>query len=523
MTVLNNKKTALESSAVFWYNYSMTNTINTQQYFNPKQLKLPLLLDIKIAYDSEVRTFDELMKGMNLSKYIVAKEETRGRVSYNPIKMLKLILFCQMEKIQSLREMEKAARNDIRIMWLTDELKPSHQAINNFIHRHLKVSIEEIFYDLNKLLIEKEKIDTSRLYIDGTKIESNANKYTFVWRGSIEKFSEKLHKKITVLFEKMNKEYEYENIYFPIYDTYDESLITPAIIFTEKEIEKQGIKFVYGKGKHKTKLQRFYELLIDYKEKLIEYKRHLDIMGPNRNSYSRTDEGATFMRMKDDHMRNSQLKPGYNIQIGVSDEYILHMDISSERNDYKTLIPFLEGYKDNYGKYPQYPVGDSGYGGLINYRYMKLNDMELYTKYNMYEKDTKDKKRIKDPYQALNLVKDEDNNFIDPGGGILKYLYHNKRGNDVYYVPSLDKNKEINEELISYQKEAIKNLTSELGIELRIQRSIQVEGAFGVIKDVFKLRRFRRTLTENVKLEFLLVAIGYNLAKYHNKRYRIIN
>ena len=183
----------------------MINTKYTKNNYNPKQLKLPLLLDIKIPYDSEVRTFDELMKGMNLSKYIVTKEETRGRLSYNPIKMLKLILFCQMEKIQSLREMAKAAKNDIRIMWLTDELKPSHQAINNFIHHHLKVNIEEIFYDLNKLLIEKEKIDTTRLYIDGTKIESNANKYTFVWRGSIEKFREKLFKKITKLFNKMNR------------------------------------------------------------------------------------------------------------------------------------------------------------------------------------------------------------------------------------------------------------------------------------------------------------------------------
>ncbi len=501
----------------------MHNKQYNQQYFNPKQLKLPLLLDIKIPYDSEVRTFDEIMKGMNLSKYIVTKEETRGRNSYNPIKMLKLILFCQMEKIQSLREMSKAARNDIRIMWLTDELKPSHQAINNFIHRHLKVNIEEIFYDLNKLLIEKENINTSRLYIDGTKIESNANKYTFVWRGSIEKFSEKLYKKITVLFEKMNREYEYENIYFPVYDIYDESHITPAIIFIEKEIEKHEIEFVYGKGKHKTSLQKFYELLVEYKEKLKEYKEHLKIMGPDRNSYSKTDKDATFMRMKDDHMHNSQLKPGYNIQIGVSDEYILHVGISSERNDYRTLIPFLEGFKTKYGYYPKYPVGDSGYGGLINYRYMKLNDMEIYTKYNMYEKDTKDKKRMKDPYLALNLKKDNDGNFIDPGGGTYKFLYRNKRGNDVYYVPSLGKNRELNEELMSYQKEAIKNLQSDLGIELRVQRSIQVEGAFGVIKDVFKVRRFRRILTENVKLEFLLVAIGYNLSKYHNKRYRIVN
>ena len=139
----------------------------------------------------------------------------------------------------------------------------------------------------------------------------------------------------------------------------------------------------------------------------------------------------------------------------------------------------------------------------------------------MYEKDTKDKKRIKDPYLSLNWKKDEDGSFIDPAGGTLKYLYTNNKGNDVYYVPSLGKNREINEELVSYQKEAIRNLQTDLGIELRIQRSIQVEGAFGVLKEVFKLRRFRRSLTENVKLEFLLTAIGYNLSKYHNKRYRI--
>lgn len=499
----------------------MKNKQLSQQYFNPKQLKLPLLLDIKIPFDSEVRTFDEIMEGMRLENYLVTNLETRGRMSYNPVKMLKLILFCQMEKIQSLREMAKAASHDIRIMWLTDELKPSHQAIHNFIHKHLKVKIETIFYDLNKLLIEKEKIDRTKLYIDGTKIESNANKYTFVWRGMVEKSREKLYQKITVLFKKMNEEYKYEKLYFPLYDIYDETHINSAIVFLERAIEKAGIDFVYGKGSRKTNLQRFYEQFVEYREKLSEYKEHLEIMGPNRNSYSKTDKDATFMHMKDDHMRNSQLKPGYNLQIGVSDEYILHFNLSAERNDYKTLIPFLECYQEAYHHYPKYPVCDSGYGGLTNYRYLKINDMELYTKYSLYEKDTKDKKRMNDPYLALNLKKNEKGNFIDPGGGTYQFLYRNKRGNDVYYVPSLGKNREINEELVSYQKETIQNLQSDLGIELRMQRSIQVEGAFGVIKEVFKLRRFRRVLTENVKLEFLLVAIGYNLAKFHNKRYRI--
>lgn len=124
------------------------------------------------------------------------------------------------------------------------------------------------------------------------------------------------------------------------------------------------------------------------------------------------------MHMKEDHMRNSQLKPGYNVQIGVSDEYILHMDISSERNDYKTLIPFLEGYHRAYQRYPKYPVADAGYGGLSNYRYIKENGMKLYQKYSMYEKDTHDKKRMNDPYLGIHLKRDAEGNYVDPMGKV---------------------------------------------------------------------------------------------------------
>ena len=98
-------------------------------------------------------------------------------------------------------------------------------------------------------------------------------------------------------------------------------------IFLDKEIKLHKINFVAGKGKRKAPLQRDYEHILDYITKLNEYQNHLDIMGPDRNSYAKTDKSATFMHMKEDHMRNSQLKPGYNIQIGVADEYILHMDI----------------------------------------------------------------------------------------------------------------------------------------------------------------------------------------------------
>lgn len=507
---------------VFWYNCSMTSTQKIHNYFNPKQLKLPLSLDIKIPFDSEARTFDEVFSHLEVDKHLVTERDTRGRIGYNPVNMLKLILFCQMEKIQSLRDMEKAARNDIRIMWLTDELMPSHQTIKTFMDHYLVSGIQDIFYELNRYLIERENIKTRRLYIDGTKIESAANKYSFVWRGSILKSRDKLHLKITKQIGKLNERYRASDLCFSIYEAYDAEYLRKVQAFLADEIRLENICFVSGKGRHKTALQRDYEKISEYLNKLNEYEKHLEVMGPERNSYAKTDACATFMHMKEDHMRNSQLKPGYNVQIGVSDEYILHMDISSERNDYKTLIPFLEGYHRAYQRYPKYPVADAGYGGLSNYRYIKENGMKLYQKYSMYEKDTHDKKRMNDPYLGIHLKRDDEGNYVDPMGKALEHRYRNNRGNDVYYVPSKDKNIELNGELIEYQKEAIKNLQSKLGIILRVQRSIQVEGAFGVLKESFKMRRFRRKGTENVRLEFFLAAIGYNLDKFHNKRYRTI-
>lgn len=199
----------------------MNNKQLIHNYFNSKQLKLPLELDIKIPFDSEVRTFDEVFGKLEIKKYLITDKDRRGRIGYNPVQMLKLIMFCQMEKIQSLREMEKAARNDIRIMWLTDELKPSHQTIKTFMDRYLVKSIDEIFYELTKYLIKKENIDTDKLYIDGTKIESASNKYTFIWRGSVEKFRDKLYKKITQQITKLNERYQLTDIYFPTHDEYE--------------------------------------------------------------------------------------------------------------------------------------------------------------------------------------------------------------------------------------------------------------------------------------------------------------
>jgi len=483
-------------------------------------LKLPLTYEVLIPYDSEARTFDEVFRRIDIRKYLV-EGSPKGRTGYNPVNMFKLILFCQMEKITSLRAMAKAAQNDIRLMWLTDETKPSHDTIKRFMEEHLKGNLEELFHEINQSFIREKKIDTTRLFIDGTKIEANANRYKFVWKGSIEKFRDKLCKKMTKVIERINQRLELEGVFFGIQENYQTEDLKKIQAYLETEVECREIKFIYGKGTRKSAIQRDYEEIAAYLEKLTTYEKYLAIIGPDRNSCAKTDGDATFMRMKEDHMKNGQLKAGYNVQIGVADEYILHLDIFQDRSDYRTFIPFLEGYCESYGEYPKYPVADAGYGGLKNYRYVKSNKMEIVQKYPMYRKDTTDKNYMEDPTRPVNFKKDEKGNYYDANKEKLTFLWHSKKGHDVYEAPTSKKRYDINEVLWSLQKKARENLESEWGIELRIQRSIQVEGTFGVLKEDFRFRRFRRRGIQNVKFEFLLLAIGYNLSKYHNKKYRV--
>jgi len=498
----------------------MTSTQLHQEYYNAKQLKLPLTYEVLIPYDSEARTFDEVFRRIDVKKYLV-EGSPKGRTGYNPVQMFKLILFCQMEKITSLRAMAKAAQNDIRLMWLTDETKPSHDTIKRFMEEHLKGSLEDVFHEINQFMIREEAIDTTRLFVDGTKIEANASRYQFVWKGSLEKFREKLFKKVTKVIERINERLELEGVYFPIQERYQTDDLKKIQAYLETEVEGREIKFIYGKGTRKSAIQRDYEEIATNLEKLTQYEKYLAVIGPDRNSCAKTDGDATFMRMKEDHMRNGQLKAGYNVQIGVADEYILHLDIFQDRSDYRTFIPFLEGYQEAYGEYPKYPVADAGYGGLKNFRYVKNNGMEIVQKYSLYRKDTKDKKWIEDPTRPVNFKKDEAGNYFDGNGEKLVFLWHSKKGHDVYETPTSKKRYDINEALWAFQKEARENLESDEGIELRIQRSIQVEGTFGVLKEDFRFRRFRRRGIQNVKFEFLLLAIGYNLSKYHNKKYRV--
>jgi transposase len=518
----------------------MTKHLNYTDNYNTNQLVLPLNLGIILSPKSEVHTYLELMKGIALEKYF-ENETQRGRLPKNRVKIMKAILFGYMIGFRSTRAIAKACINDIRFMYLIEGMAtPSHTLINNVMNE-IKEKLDSLLLEINQEIMKREDIDIDKLYIDGTKIEADANKYTFKWRKSIEKHRDKLYLKITkeiLQYNEIIQEYGYKSL--TVSEKYKTKELEKIVNRLVGLIDHLGIGLVYGKGQRKTPIQRIYDNFKEYSDKLQEYNNDLLIIGPNRNSYSKTDHDATFMHHKEDHMRNAQLKPGYNVQIGVSNEYIMVIEAYQNGSDQKTFKPVLEKYNIMYNKYPKYPVADAGYGSYDNYSYCIEKDMELYQKYGMWskEREPKFKKQI---FKQENFRQDKQGNYICPNNKkfIKQYDYeskyiespHTKTRYECLYCDRCRKKKKcttakgnrtitVLHGLKELKQKVDENLDSELGIELRVQRSIQVEGAFGIIKEDMKFRRFTRTMFSGIKLELNLIAIGFNLKKFYNKQYR---
>ena len=512
-------------------------------YCNSKQGYLPLFLSDCLDLLDPVLTFDRLMGGIDLNKYLTdIPEYTTGRLRYNPVNMLKTVLFGFMTSgYCSLRELEDNCKVNIRFMYLMDHQTPSYRTFGYFINEVLQDKIENIFNDINHAIFNDEHVDLQHLYIDGSKFEANANKYTWVWKKATEKFRYKLYEKITAEIEEINAEIAWSGVQITTNPEYVPDYLNEIVEQLVLLWELDTSTFVYGSGKRKSKEQRHYEHLTTFCQKLQEYMQKIEICGPNRNSYSKTDNSATFMRIKTDYMGNDQLLPAYNVQIGVADEYIAVVDVNHYRSDMDCFVPLMEHFKQTYGFYPKYPVADAGYGSYNNYIFCEQNGIEKYMKFPMFKKETKDRKYHEDPFRAVNFRIDEQGVMRCPNDKAFHFLYRkNVRGNQYGRKEELyecedcsgcpyaekckktDKNRtvRINQELTSMHQEVIENLESIHGALLRMNRSIQAEGTFGIMKNDRWYKRIVRRGIHSVKLEVLLVAIGHNLYKYQKKKMR---
>jgi len=357
-----------------------------------------------------------------------------------------------------------------------------------------------------------------------------------VWKKAVAGHEKAMHERANAIAWEINKQYQTG---FKVVKVSADSDISEMIAFLERKMVEKGIENVAGAGKRKSSEQKTLETLKEYRERQLKYEEHQEILG-ERNSYSKTDNDASFMRMKDDHMQNGQLKPGYNVQLAVDSEYVVGVGLYPNGNDVGTLIPTLNKM---YAYAPEIEIKnlitDAGYESEENYSYLEGKEITSYIKPQVYEQQKKSSYKNDISKRENMAYNSEDDEYTCANGKQLKVVQVTDKKMDSGYVakmtiyecescngcPCKDKctkakgNRQItvSKLFLEQRKQSMENITTEQGILLRINRSIQSEGAFGILKEDRQFTRFLTRGTQNVTTETLLLCFGYNINKLHAK------
>ena len=528
----------------------MNKTLKLQSNYsaidNGYQLWIPLDCSIKIPEDDPVRLLSAVTERMNYRK-IMAAYSRYGRIEYSPKILTKVLVYGYMRKIISTRKIEQACKENICFMYLLEGQKaPDHNTISRFRSKILVGEAgQELLRQLTEMLAEAGLIDLKAVFIDGTKIEANANKYSFVWRkGQVKKLA-KLNERIRAELPELLKK---SGIRFHIGETVQLRELKKLRKRLKAKCRERDVSFVYGKGNHKDILQKLTEKTEDWIAKYKQYIADIHICG-DRNSYSRTDHDATFMHMKEDHMRNGQLKPGYNVNVATSNEFIIGTYISPDRSDVQTLIPFMEQLTTTYsGHVIEKTTVDSGYESEENYCWFEEHQgMELYVKPSNHE-IKKSKKYRTDISRRENMQYDSEADAYTCACGKqirASYEKHSRSASGleltttVYECADCDgcpmkekcirscgskkpleerhKVLYVSKRFARQREEMEKKITTDEGILLRVNRSIQAEGTFAFAKEDMEFRRFLTRGRKKVAAEWLLLSLAINILKLHFK------
>lgn len=491
---------------------------------------LPPSLDELIPQQHPVRVVNEVIESIDISP-LLKNYKSGGTSSYHPKMLLKVMVYAYMTNVYSSRKMENALRENVFFMWLSGMSYPDHNTINRFRSERLVNVLRDIFKEVVLLLSEQGLISLKEVYTDGTKMEANANRYTFVWGNSIKHHKEKIKQQVNELWKYAQSiaAAEMEEPEPPDFDNtpIDSKRVKETIdkideALKDKEVDKKvKAKLRYAKN--------------NFAANLDKYAAQQQILD-SRNSYSKIDPDATFMRMKEDHMKNGQLKAGYNVQISTSNQYIVNYSIHTNPNDTGTLKDHLEQHGQSYGSLPQTVTADAGYGSEENYQYLEDASIEAYVKYSYFDKEQSTLDGSKRPFSIdkLHYNKSKDQ-YSCPIGQPMQHIGTTKKKTAAGFVQTIDKYQaqncmqcplngschksqgnriiEVNHNLNRYKQKVKELLNSEAGIRHRKQRPIDVEPVFGNIKQNHGFRRFMLRGKEKVSIEWGLLAIAQNLRK----------
>ena len=553
------------------------------EFFELGQLRINYnLYQIGVPLDDPVHVVKRVMKELDFSS-LLNQYNRLGRKGYNPIMLFSVLVYSALRGVRAVDRIVELCARDIAYIWLAQGERPQRDAFYDFINNKLSNEIlKDLHYQFMRRLQKEGLVSLEALFIDGTKIEANANRYTFVWRGS-------LNYHLVGLLDAIENGYnDYNNLITEnAYDVkYTLSTMNMFIIEGMEKVREviqknrsrkvnhnkklsnngvieidnmsplemlkiqaklmviakgEGIAFVDGKGQRKSDLQKLYERFEAFGERLMRYKESFKIMGSDRNSYSKTDLEATFMRMKDDHMMNGQLKPAYNVQIAVENYFVVHSYVSADRTDYNPLIPVLEMHQEHLACYPKEVTADSGYSSEKNLLFLEEKGIESYIK--LQEHEMMKKRAYKADIGKYRNMTKVDAGYLCTNNRPITFdrteVSHSKGYKQTHQVYSCkdcsncelkpkclykyddnkhrNKNKviKVNECWDGLKEKSHKNIQSDKGVLNRQIRSIQTEGFFGDMKANDGFRQFNHRLKDKVLKEFMLFAFGKNIDKYH--------
>jgi transposase len=523
--------------------------------YDNRQVQVIFDLEALIPEHHVARVVDEMVEAVP-DDVLFSHYKGGGRSSYHPKMMLKVILYAYSQKVYSCRGIEKLIQENIPAMWLAAMQQPDFRTINEFRGERMKALMDELFESMILKLIKENYISMENYFLDGTKIEANANKFSFVWKKSTSKFEAMLREKIQEtlqyiqqLTQEESGEVQKEIVENP--EITEQNLEAIATKIEEKveslteEIEnEQDPKTRKEKRQERSQWKKPLKLIREnFLPRLAKYKEQNETFG-DRNSYSKTDKDATFMRMKEDPMKNGQLKPGYNVQIGTEDQFIVFYSIHQRPTDTRCLIPHLEKLASTSLPMPKTIIADAGYGSEENYVYALGDEKEprfdFLIPYGTYEQE-QTRKYQEDIRHAKNWTYlEQDDCFICPNGRKVLFKKYQTKKNQSGYEQSFKiyecedctdcplkakctkakGNRQVHwntvfEEMKAKAKTA---LECEEKAAIYARRKVEVESVFGHIKGNRLFRRFSLRGLDKVHVEFGIVALAHNILKVAGKR-----
>ena len=515
----------------------------SEPVFKPCMQNQPMLFppDVSdlIPANTMVRAVDSSVDSLD-RKTLTNLYPGGGASAYDPFMMLKVVLYSYAKGIYSSRKIAQATREDVNLLWLTGMRPLGHNTVNRFRSARIRPVFEQVFTGVVLLLADAGMVDLDTYFLDGTKIEANAGKFTFVWGKSTDRYAERLRAKVHAHLEAIDELNDEEEALAPEEpEAIDAERIRQAAEEINRRLrEKREPKDPEDKAETKELKRADRAFRKDYLPRMEKYEQQTEILD-GRRSYSKTDHDATFMRMKDDYMGNGQLKAGYNVQVGTCNQFVICSTLHRRPGDTACAIPHLEHFRGQFGRIPANVIADAGYGSEENYAYLQTQGANAYVKHNEFFREIKSKKWRSDPFRPANWSYDEAGDaYVCPEGRRLEFQGTKSSKSDLGFVAEHRKYRcgdcdgcpsrkkcmknpdskhrktfQVNENLRAFKEKASAMLCAEPGISLRKKRAVDVETAFGDIKRNMGFTRFTLRGLDKVELEFRLIAMGHNIRK----------